>query len=175
MKIKFKKLHPDAILPVHAKPGDAGADMTAVSVMLGVEGEIEYKTGLAVEIPEGYVGLLFMRSSVFKKDINLTNAVGVIDSGYRGEVMFKYRPNVHFWDYALIENDFQKNLESGKLLYYRTVKDEVNGSISEAKVYATGERIGQLVIVPYLEIESEFVEELSSTERGDKGHGSTGK
>lgn len=91
LNIKIKKLHPDAVVPSYAKSGDAGMDLTAVSMSVDDYGNIVYRTGLAFEIPERYVGLLFMRSSIFKTDLILTNAVGVIDSGYRGEVMLKFK------------------------------------------------------------------------------------
>lgn len=174
MKVKFKKLHPDASLPYHAKPGDAGVDLKAVRVTIGTESEIEYGTGLAVEIPEGYVGLLFMRSSIYKKDLTLTNAVGVIDSGYRGEIMFKYTPNFDYWSLAMQRQDFIPNLELGEILYHETAADEARGIALTADCYAIGDRIGQLVIVPFVEIESEFSEELTETERGHGGHGHTG-
>lgn len=87
--IKFKRLHKDATLPKFAKPGDAGRDLTAVS-MEYYDGFIEYATGIAVEIPDGHVGLIFPRSSVTNKDLLLKNAVGVIDSKYRGEIKFRF-------------------------------------------------------------------------------------
>lgn len=89
MKINIKKLHDSAIIPEYAKQGDAGMDMHAVEACED-EDWITYRTGLAIEIPEGFVGLLFPRSSVYKKNQRLANSVGVIDSGYRGEIMFKY-------------------------------------------------------------------------------------
>ena len=89
MKVKIKKLHEDAIIPKYAKDGDAGMDLTAVDVTADA-GVITYKTGLAVEIPRWHVGLLFPRSSVYKTGQSLTNCVGVIDSGYRGEIMLKF-------------------------------------------------------------------------------------
>jgi len=89
MEIKIKKLHPDAVIPKYANPGDAGMDLTAVDVSTDY-GCLTYHTGLAVEIPRWHVGLLFPRSSVYKGRQMLTNCVGVIDSGYRGEVMLKY-------------------------------------------------------------------------------------
>ena len=89
MKINIKKLHPDAVIPRYAKPGDAGMDLTAVDVSSDYSC-LTYKTGLAIEIPEGYVGLLFPRSSVYKTGQQLSNCVGVIDSGYRGEIMMKF-------------------------------------------------------------------------------------
>lgn len=90
MKVKFKKLHPDAVTPTYAKPGDAGLDLTAVAIFTSPE-YIEYQTGLSFEIPEGYVGLLFPRSSVTKKALMVKNSVGVIDSSYRGEVSVRFQ------------------------------------------------------------------------------------
>lgn len=139
MKIKIKKLHPDAVVPAYAKAGDAGLDLTAVSFDYE-DGILVYRTGVAVEIPKGHVGLLFARSSIFKTDLMLTNHVGVIDSGYRGEIMFKFR-------------------DLG----------------NRVKRYLVGERIGQLMVLPYPAIEFEEVENLSETERGTGGYGSTGK
>ena len=90
MKIQFKKLNPQAQKPKFGKPGDAGADLVATSVDLSRDGQVVYGTGLAVEIPEGMVGLVFPRSSVRDKDLIMANSVGVIDSGYRGEIMVTF-------------------------------------------------------------------------------------
>lgn len=136
MKVKIKKLTPEACIPKYSKPGDAGMDLTATGIDLGNKNYITYHTGLALEIPEGHVGLLFPRSSVYKTGMQLSNSVGVIDSGYRGEIMLKY-----------------------------------TRSFSE---YSIGDRIGQIIIMPYPEIEFEQIEELSETERGIGGYGSTG-
>jgi dUTP pyrophosphatase len=89
MKIQFKKLVQEAQKPKFGKPGDAGADLVATSVDFSRDSsnQIVYGTGLAVEIPEGMVGLVFPRSSVRNYDLVLSNGVGVIDSGYRGEIM----------------------------------------------------------------------------------------
>jgi dUTP pyrophosphatase len=140
MKVKIEKMHTNAVVPKYAKPGDAGLDLTAISEEWN-EGNtmVTYGTGLAVEIPEGYVGLLFPRSSVSKTTLNLANSVGVIDSGYRGEIMFKFR------------------------------------YLEEGMTYDVGDRIGQLIIMPYPQVEFEEVEDLSFTERGEGGFGSTGK
>lgn len=91
MKVKIKRLHEDAKIPAYAKAGDAGMDLTAVSCNYDDNNNIVYNTGLAFEIPEGYVGLLFPRSSNSKQDLLLSNSVGVVDSGYRGEVMLKFK------------------------------------------------------------------------------------
>jgi len=102
MEIKFKKLVPEAVIPQRANPTDAGLDLVATSQKAemcknedGTEHSrevsfIEYGTGLAVEIPEGFVGLLFPRSSVTNKQMMLKNSVGVIDSGYRGEIRARF-------------------------------------------------------------------------------------
>ena len=142
MDVKVKRLSEKAVIPAYAKPGDAGLDLTATSIDQDDYGNIVYGTGLAIEIPEGYVGLLFPRSSNSKKDLYLANHVGVIDSGYRGELIFKFRP----------------------------YKGILNSSI-----YQVGERIGQLMIVPYPSINLVEAEELSDTTRGVAGFGSTGK
>lgn len=91
MKLKFKKLSIHAVLPAKANATDAGFDITATHRYIDEYGNDVYETGLAVEIPEGYVGLLFPRSSIYKKDQILSNSVGVIDSGYRGEILFKFK------------------------------------------------------------------------------------
>ena len=157
MKVKIKKLHPDAVIPAYAKAGDAGMDLTATTISLDVHGNICYGTGLAFEIPEGHVGLIFPRSSNCKKDIILTNCVGVIDSGYRGEVSFKFKPLVHN-AYKLYETD-------GEYAYTQT---------SDFGMFKVGDRVGQIIIMPFPQIEFEEVEELSETERGTKGYGSSG-
>ena len=138
MKVKIKKIHPEATIPSYAKPGDAGMDLTAVDVSTPGGKHITYHTGLAIEIPEGYVGLLFPRSSVYKTGQTLSNCVGVIDSGYRGEIMLKYALSPYGLDYQI------------------------------------GERVGQLIIMPYPHVEFVEENELTQTERGEGGYGSTG-
>lgn len=140
MIVNFKKLHEDAVLPSYAKPGDAGLDITAISdYILDDHGNMVYSTGLSVEIPGDHVGLLFPRSSISKKDLSLANSVGVIDSGYRGEILFKFK-----------------------------IIDADNG------FYRNGDRIGQLVILPYPKVRPTWVEELSNSERGISGFGDSG-
>ena len=94
MKVKFKKLSDKAVTPSYAHNGDAGMDLIAVSVASEINecGQfvIVYHTGLAIEIPEGYVGYIFPRSSISKKSLNLTNCVAVIDSNYRGELILVF-------------------------------------------------------------------------------------
>lgn len=151
MEVKIKKIHPDAVIPRYAKEGDAGLDLTATSMYFDEYGNICYGTGLAFEIPEGYVGLIFPRSSICKEQLLLSNAVGVIDSGYRGEVSFKFKPSL-----AL---DSLQDVTARKLY----------------GVYEVGDRIGQIIIMPYPQIEFVEADELSNTERGAGGYGSSGK
>lgn len=144
MDVKIKKLDPKAVIPKYAKPGDAGLDLTAVSLTYDEDHDSYiYGTGLAIEIPQGYVGLLFPRSSNRKTDAYMTNHVGVIDSGYRGEIMVTYKNRDCF------DDTFEP--------------------------YQIGDRVAQLIIMPYPTINLVEVEELSKTERGEGGHGSTGK
>lgn len=145
LSVNIKKLSDNAVLPSYSKVGDAGMDLTATSKEYDEDGNICYGTGLAFEIPEGFVGLLFPRSSLSKKDLSLANHVGVIDSGFRGEVSFKFKQTCGF-----IENE-------------------------EGHDYSIGERVGQIIILPYPQINFIEVDELSSTERGEGGYGSTGK
>jgi dUTP pyrophosphatase len=149
MIVKIKRLNEKAVIPSYSKPGDTGMDLTCTEVDLDAQGNYVYKTGLAVEIPEGFMGLLFPRSSNANKSLALTNSVGVIDSGYRGEIMFKYKPNYQYF----LKNEEQKN----------------------DAIYHVGDRVGQLIIMPYPEVEWKEVNELSETERGAGGYGSSGK
>ena len=147
MKVNIKKLHPNAIIPEYAKPGDAGMDLYCTRRGWDDFGNIVYSIGISIAIPEGYMGLLFPRSSISKKDISLANSVGVVDSGYRGEVLLKF-----------------KNLENPQEPYKYT----------GGNIYEIGDRVGQIIILPYPKIEFTEVEELEKTERGKGGFGSTG-
>lgn len=143
MELKFKKLNEKAVLPTRSHSTDAGLDLTTYGFTQEVDASgkliLVYHTGLAVEIPEGYMGLLFMRSSVANKSLMMTNCVGVVDSGYRGELMGKFK----------ITTD------------------------SIPTVYQEGERVMQLIVMPYPQVEPVFVEELSDGDRGEKGYGSS--
>ena len=86
MKVKIKKLNENAVIPSYAKEGDAGMDLVATSIISETPTQITYGLGVALEIPNGFVGLVFPRSSIRKTRLQLSNSVGVIDSGYRGEL-----------------------------------------------------------------------------------------
>jgi dUTP pyrophosphatase len=138
--VTVKRLHPDAVIPKYAKPGDAGSDLTAISKHFDEEKrKFVFDFGLALEIPPGYVGLIFPRSSNNKTELLLSNSVGVIDSQYRGSIKAFFTP-----------------LDISK------------------KNYDVGDRVCQLIIIPYPEIMYTEVSELSDTDRGSGGFGSTG-
>ena len=139
MTIKYKKLIPEAVAPRRAHITDAGCDLVATSCTTDDEGNVVYGTGLALEIPQGYMGLLFPRSSNAKQNLLLCNSVGVIDSDYRGEVMLKFKP------------------------------------VGGEKRYNVGDRVAQLIVMPYPSVEYEEAQQLSTTQRGQGGYGSTGK
>lgn len=137
MILKVKKLHIDAKLPHYANHGDAGMDIYATTKEVK-EKFIEYGTGLAFEISNDHVMFIYPRSSLSNKDLIMANHVGVLDSGYRGELKLRFRK----------------------------IGDDV---------YEVGEKIGQIIVVPFPKIEFEEVNELSETNRGEGGFGSTGK
>ena len=139
LKVKINKLHKNAVIPRYAKSGDAGMDLTATSKLSNTTFQCTYGTGISIEIPKGYVGLIFPRSSIRNMELLLSNSVGVIDSGYRGEVQVTF-----------IKTNGLDSLD-----------------------YKVEDRIAQLIILPYPQIEFEEVEELSETERGTGGFGST--
>ena len=86
MKVKLKKLHPNAVKPKYAKENDAGMDLVATSIIENTTFQVTYGLGIALEIPDGMVGLVFPRSSIRNTELMLSNSVGVIDAGYRGEL-----------------------------------------------------------------------------------------
>ena len=140
MLVNIKKLNPNAVIPKYAKPGDACVDLVAVEKWSDDFGNTCYNTGLALEIPPGHVGLVYPRSSISKTDMMLRNSVGVIDSGYRGPVVLKFRE----YDVSLFN-------------------------------YKIGDRIAQLMVMPYPKVEFVEVEKLSDSDRGTGGFGSTGE
>lgn len=175
MQVRVKKLSESAVVPAYGKPGDAGMDLTATSRHFDADGNVVYGTDLAFEIPEGFVGLLFPRSSNAKKDLVLTNSVGVIDSGYRGEVAFKFKPAAFFaddeWAKPGTVGNVSDDFDFTMLPHGFRQDNEVYG----CSLYEVGERIGQIIILPYPKVTFQEVTELSSTERGEGGFGSTGK
>ncbi len=237
MKINIKKLREDAILPTYGTEYSAGMDLYSLNDEVIVEGETKLiHTGIAVEIPEGYVGLVFARSGLAtKKGLAPANKVGVIDSDYRGEIMVALHNHNHSTEDASLWIRF-KNLDEcerlretvrnilnqpsplgddnhtsyleRQIMFYAQEeklrqkqrsetdvrkdvfyinKDTISAIINlvgpdnlkeqngkDAPFIDKGERIAQMVIVPYIHAELNEVDELSDTVRGDGGFGSTG-
>ena len=148
LEVKIKKLHKDAVIPKYETIGSVGMDLTAVSKEYDEHGNIVYGTGLAIQIPTGYYADLRPRSSISKYDLVLANSVGTIDSDYCGELILKFKPSVYFG---------------------------VNRGDDDGVMYDVGDRIAQLVILPYPKVSFVEVDELSETERGTGGFGSTNK
>lgn len=170
LQVKIKKLRPDAVIPTYAHETDCGLDLTAVSKTYDEYGNVVYGFGLAFEIPEGYAGFIFPRSSNHKSRMLLTNSVGVIDSGYRGEITAKFAQRTSLG----IPKKFLpriKYLLTGKMeMCILSSYDAIN-----VNNYNVGDRVAQMVILPYPKVEFVEVDELSDTERGTGGYGSTGK
>jgi dUTP pyrophosphatase len=154
MKVRIKKINPLAQIPTYAKDGDAGMDVIATSIISDTPTQITYGLGIALEIPNGFVGLVFPRSSIRKTGLQLSNSVGVIDSGYRGE----------------LQATFNK-LFGGEAMYDEMKVKEIQPN----DFYKVGDRVAQIMIIPHPPIEFDEVDELSDTERGEGGFGSTGK
>jgi dUTP pyrophosphatase len=144
LPISYVKLSTDAVKPEYSQNGDAGMDLTATSFRV-TDTFMEFGTGIAVQIPENHVGLLFPRSSITKSapGVSLKNSVGVIDSNYRGEILVRF------------ELPYPATV-------YRTIP-------------VVGDRVAQLVIIPYPRVKFVEVEKLSDTNRGQGGFGSTDK
>ena len=143
-KINIKKLNENAVIPTYGSEFSAGADLYALSdepIVIAPHETVLVHTGVAMEIPTGYVGLVFARSGLAtKRALAPANKVGVIDSDSRGEIMVA-----------------------------------LHNHGSEPKTVENGERIAQLVLVPYISADFNEVDELSDTVRGEGGFGSTGR
>jgi dUTP pyrophosphatase len=140
LKVKVKKLNSKAVIPTYSKDGDAGMDLISTKIISDTTNQITYGTDLSFEIPKGFVGLVFPRSSIRNYDLSLSNCVGVIDSGYRGEVQCTF-------------NKIDENVKN----------------------YVVGDRMAQIIILPYPRINFIESDDLTNTERGDGGFGSSGK
>ncbi len=139
--VKVKKLSDNAVIPSYSKVGDAGMDLTITREIENTSFVVTYGFGIAIEIPKNFVGLVFPRSSIRNYDLIMSNSVGVIDSGYRGELQATFKKT--------------NGLDSFK--------------------YKVGERGAQIIILPYPQVKMVESNELSDTERGTGGFGSTGQ
>ena len=143
-KVKIIKLSPNAMVPSYGSEYAAGADLYAYnegkSITIEPGETVLIHTGIAMQIPVGYAGMIFARSGIAtKRGLAPANKVGVIDSDYRGEIMVS-----------------------------------LHNHSKDVQEVADGERIAQLVIMPYLQAEFIVSDELEDTKRGQGGFGSTG-
>ena len=178
MEIKFMKTHPDAVIPTRGSAGAAGFDLTAVSLRRAADIYI-YDTGLALEIPSGYWGGIYARSSIFFTGLEKCGGVTVVDSDYRGSILVMFR-------------EVPGDQHARRLALHPLFP----GKTHMMHPYKPGDRIAQLIIQPYLvptthhilhpedgqnfliameSIKFVEVDELSKTARGTGGYGSTGR
>ena len=147
MKLGFKKVHPNAVLPKYAHVGDAGMDVCSIEDVILIPGEpVIVKTGLVAEIPAGYELQVRPRSGLATKGVTVWNSPGTIDSNYRGEI-----------GVILCASAGKSLLDAGWNYYIKS-----------------GDRIAQLVLAPVTKADIVEVTEVSETDRGEGGFGSTG-
>ena len=178
MKVQIK-LDEGAVMPKYAHNSDACMDVVATRKWTDEYGNICYGTGLHFQLPEDYVMLIFPRSSVSKYTLSLCNSVGILDAGYTGELILKYKPTLvvggigaegYDNDEWSLEDDSTVIAIPGSTPYIN--QDVIFWSVD---VYDIGDKVGQILIIPRPKVEFEKVDELEKTERGDGGFGSTGK
>ncbi len=195
LQIKVKKLNEKAVVPFYAHDGDVGMDLTAIDVEYDREKDMYiYHTGLAIETDKHYGVFLFPRSSNRNTDAYLCNHVGIADTAiYRGEIMFCYKNRTSLEVRAQLEqsryfiNEIQYKsftVSNGDNVSFTWPEAARNASSAANWIYDSpmsfapyqvGERIGQMVVLPYPNVKISVVDELSSTERGENGFGSSGK
>ena len=169
MQLKVKRLDKGMPMPVYAKSGDAGFDLRATEDVTIRPGEtVMVGTGLAFEIPEGYNGEVRARSGMAsKRMLAPINEPGTVDAGYRGEVLV---PLHNFAPSSVERFDGPYTLPNSSETYLiRAVPNYT--AVQHVK---RGERIAQMVIAPVETCEFVEVDELSETDRGTGGFGSTG-
>ena len=185
IEIKLKKIDERAVIPTYAHDGDVCMDLTAISVEYDMDKDMYiYHTGLAIESDKHYGTFLLPRSSNRKTDAYLCNHVGVVDSYiYRGEIMlcFKNRDSLRliareaqiteFFNQLDLTNDIKKASICGSKKFLEYMNEDIAMMLAPYKV---GDRIAQMVVFPYPNVKIRKVKELSETERGENGFGSTG-
>lgn len=166
IQIKFKKIIPEAVIPTKAHASDTGFDIICVGQpeFNKVEGYIQYRTGIKVQLPKGYGLQVRPRSSISKYDLMLANSLGTIDEGYTGEIFirFKYIPNV-----------IDRFLLGLQQVMPQTRGHWFEWAIPQNRIYKEGDRIAQLIVEQIIEAEFQEVDDLEKTERGEGGFGST--
>lgn len=183
LEVLIKKVDDRAVIPTYAHDGDVGMDITAIGVEYDTENDVYiYRTGLSIETPLHYGAYLFARSSNRKTDAYLPNHVGIVDSvTYRGEILycFKNRDSLKQIASQAALNTFLLELNGNDYATAaRKAKEAENYVITHPMDYApysVGDRIGQMVIMPYPNVKIKVTDMLTQTKRGVGGFGSTGK
>lgn len=167
MNLPVKKLNPDAVIPKYEKQGDSGFDLVAVEDVIIEPGEMKLiKTGLAFDIPKGFEIQVRPRSGITLKT-KLRVQLGTIDSNYRGEVG------------VIVDNISKGERLNNTYGYYRSIDQRLTGAGNSgatpgAYYIYKGDRIAQAILAPVAHSTFEEVDELSGSERGTNGYGSTG-
>ena len=177
-KLKFKKLDERAVIPSRAHIGDIGLDVTAIDVEYDIENDMFiYHTGLACEMAKGYALLCLPRSSNTKTEVYMPNSPGLVDPAtYRGEIQFRYklRDNINT-QIGLINIAKGEELGDAVAFFDKVENDITTELVLRLSPYKAGDRVGQFIIVKTEDVDIEEVDDLSETERGEGGFGSTGK
>lgn len=162
--LKIKKLHPNAVIPKYANNHAACFDLTVTEIEYIPYGKAIIKFGIAVEVPEGYKLVIVPRSSFTHKGYVMVNSPGQVDSDYRGELQMRIEA---------IPNDYQEGYNNGVIgpgYLHRPSK-----ILYPNLPFKVGDRAAQAYIEKVIQATFEEVEELSPTDRGENGFGSTGK
>ncbi|AYK07754.1 dUTP diphosphatase [Brevibacillus laterosporus] len=167
--VKIKRLHPDAVIPQYATTGSAGFDLVAVEETIIEPGEtVKIPLGLAFEVPRGYEMQIRPRSGVsLHTKLRQSNSIGTIDSDYRGEVCMMF-------------DNTNENYDSATCLCFSIAGDEIDvpngyGFLPEGSyIIRKGDRVAQGLILPVMQAQFIVADELSETDRGAGGFGSTG-
>lgn len=176
IKIKVYKENKEIPLPTYAKNGDACVDLIATSIKYDKDLDLYViDTGLVIEIPEGYEGIIRPRSSNTKTNYYMPNSPGTIDSGYRGKIKVAYKSR----NSSNILDAIEKIALYISRLFQFTKAYHIRFKFNREEFpYKVGDRVAQFTIKPVLKIdweEVESIDELSKTDRSDGGFGSTGK
>jgi dUTP pyrophosphatase len=200
--VKLKKIDDRAVVPSYAHNGDVCMDMTAIDVEYVLDGDFYiYHTGLAFESNFNVGQFLFARSSNCKTEAYLPNGVGVADSAiYRGEIQFRYKKRdslknvaeglytqcfaetfvdkIGAWDGN--KKNWKKSYDEAKKAAYDKAMAALKQVVEDEKKleyapYKVGDRVGQMMFIGIPNVKIEVVDELSDTERGSGGFGSTGR
>jgi dUTP pyrophosphatase len=157
MKVRIKKLSPDAEIPRVTRNGSTGMALVATSILFDEYGAVEYGTGLSIEIPEGYIGMIFPRGINAQKDLVLSTSIKIIYPGDTNEVILKFKPSPYFAEDAVTMDDGRRS----DTFDYVSLGKEHPDDPNDMQFYTLGDRIGHLIIIPVPVVE--WIEIYDST------------